>query len=319
MTMKKKSKKATALKTPSRSWRKILALVAAAALVWAYAYYDTIELKYMRWDIGPKVIDIAKAQGIDGFTDATGRQEVNPAHSTQDSYCFLVFGQSNVANSSNSPFQPKNELYNVYKGKIYKAANPLLGADGTGANPALEALDLFASKHPDKKIFIIPIAISGSSVLHWAKTGELHDKLVEAVNEAKTLGLPITHVIYHQGEADCAIETPPGYYKKALRSVLGDVRALGVNAPIFLGLASQHKSFTCPDVSNPDCYVQCPKLLVAQAELCREMKDVFPGVNSDQVVGWSHRHDGYHFDAQGETLFAREMDRILEEYTAKTR
>ncbi|GAB6038444.1 hypothetical protein JCM15519_30030 [Fundidesulfovibrio butyratiphilus] len=316
MTIKKHSKTAAAHKR-LRVLLVVVALSAAMAWIWGSFCDDITQLKYMRWEIGPKMIDLAKFQGTEGFTDTSAKQEVHPVYSPADSYCFLIFGQSNVANSSASDFQPRNELYNLYKGKIYKATPPLLGADGILSNPALKALDIFASKHPGKKIFIISISISGSSVFHWAKDGSLHNKLVQAVAEADRAGLPITHVIYHQGETDCTIHTPVGYYKAALKSVLDDVRALGVTAPIFLGQVSMYKSFDCPDVSNPDCYTQCPRLLRAQAELCREIENVHPCVNSDRIVGWSHRYDGYHFDAQGEALFAREMDRILEDYAAK--
>jgi len=296
--------------------RKGVAVVAVAALLLSAAVYwrESITLLALQYAMGDKMIHI-RDQQKPGFTDLKNKVLCKDDIPDKENICVLVFGQSNVANSSSSAFQPRNRLYNIHKGNIYVAAAPLLGSDGVGSNPALEALDYWADKHPDKNVFILPIAISGSSVFHWVKTGELHDKLVEAVNEAKKLGLPITHVIYHQGEADCAIGTPAESYRTALRSVLRDVRSMGIPAPIFVGEVSLHKRFDGSPVSDPKSYTRCPELVAVQRDVVREFPDVYFGVNSDELVPYDHRFDGYHFDADGQTAFAREMARLMDEKT----
>jgi hypothetical protein len=46
----------------------------------------------------------------------------------------LVFGQSNSANSGETPYKSRQGVYNFYKGKLYRAQDPLLGATGDGGS-----------------------------------------------------------------------------------------------------------------------------------------------------------------------------------------
>src|SRR5688572_30663637 len=77
--------------------------------------------------------------------DRTGRQRVEIAEALF-SRCaaILVFGQSNGANSGDTPYIPKHRVFNfnVFDGQCYVARDPLLGATESKGNFASRLGDM---------------------------------------------------------------------------------------------------------------------------------------------------------------------------------
>src|SRR5262249_29184473 len=64
-----------------------------------------------------------------------GREPVPVATATRGrTMVALVFGQSNAGNSGETPGKPQRGVFQYYRGEIFEARDPLLGASGDGGS-----------------------------------------------------------------------------------------------------------------------------------------------------------------------------------------
>ena len=97
----------------------------------------------------------------------------------------LVFGQSNAANFGESPHTAREGVYNFYQGKLYAAQDPLLGAHGDGGSVWTRLGNkLIASQHYDAVVFIA-LGIGGAPLARWKPDGDLHPRLLEAIQDVQ--------------------------------------------------------------------------------------------------------------------------------------
>ncbi len=205
----------------------------------------------------------------------------------------LALGQSNSANfGQGSRKSPKN-VYNFYQNKLYRAKDPMLGADGTEAStwPRLGNL-LVNSKHYDTVVFAT-IGISASTISRWKPGGDLHASLISTLQSLKQNGLIVTHLLWHQGESDALIQTTTGDYQQSFKEMLKSIRQQRVTAPIYISIASRQRG-------------QPPNTAIrkAQYELTQQDDSILLGPDSDQLGG-SFRRDGTHFNSAGLDLLAQ--------------
>jgi hypothetical protein len=197
----------------------------------------------------------------------------------------LVFGQSNSANSGESRKRANDGVYNFYRRKLYRAEDPLLGADGNKGSVWTRLGDKLLEEKLYDAIVFIPIGVSNTSIMRWTSGGDLHLRITNAINDTKKKGLKISHLLWHQGEAD--VKVSKNEYKKAFLNMLWSIRIQGVEAPIYIAIATKcGKRWGNTEIQE------------AQKELINISEGIYPGPDTDSL-GFCYRYDGCHFSDEG--------------------
>ncbi|WP_428568098.1 MAG: hypothetical protein ACP59X_08885 [Solidesulfovibrio sp. DCME] len=217
----------------------------------------------------------------------------------------LVVGQSNASNTVDPGYAAAEPVYAYAGGACHRVRDAIPGATGNkGSSWARLGDRIIASGLYDTVIFA-DIARGGSSILHWGPGGPLNALLTETLDALAAENMRPTHVLFHQGEADCLLGLSRAEYGVVLEAVLGDIRAHGGPASdIFVSRASLYLDPACGDKRNPTCYVACPAVTAAQTEAADPERKIFSGPNTDLLVPWFDRNDGYHFTDLAADRFA---------------
>ena len=206
----------------------------------------------------------------------------------------LVFGQSNSANSGETPKAAVTDaVYNYYRGQLYRAEDPLLGADGKGGSVWTRLGDRLIERNLHDAVVFIALGIKDSEIARWQPSGDLHQSILDAIQDLKNHHLSITHLLWHQGESDALLKTDADEYKRMFRGMLASIRKQGVEAPIFVSIATR-----CGTNRGE------PSLQRAQSELVDLAHGIYPGPNTD-TLGLAFRVDGCHFADEGQDETAR--------------
>lgn len=203
----------------------------------------------------------------------------------------LVFGQSNATNSGEVRYASQENVYNFYRGKFYRARDPLLGATDRGGSVWTRLGDQLIKQGCYKTVVFVPVGVGATDIARWTLRGDLHPRILSAIADVKDSGLEFTHLLWHQGESDAA-RTSTAAYQARFRNMLASIRAHGVSAPIFVSAATR-------------CYGQLPDKTVrrAQRDLVDVAKNIYAGPDTD-TLGPRYRFDGCHFSAEGLALAA---------------
>jgi lysophospholipase L1-like esterase len=224
----------------------------------------------------------------------------------------LIMGQSNAANTVEILYRPHQAVYMYYDHACYKAADPLLGASDLLGSSWTRLGDKLIERGLYDKVLLVSIARSGSSVLNWGRYGDLPTLFRKTIRNLKADGISVTHVFFHQGEADCPVGMSREDYRVVLASFIRQLRfALGEKPAIFISQASRYRKYDCPDNADPNSFATCPAITGAQADAVDESRRVYAGPNTDMVVPYDQRPDGYHFSAAGAEAFAEAWLPIL--------
>lgn len=237
-----------------------------------------------------------KAQGYDK-TEGREPVEFNKIH---DSVVLFTFGQSNSANYGqwNHLYTCKHEVFNYFNDTIYKAKDPLLGANGEGASVWTLVGDKMIEKKMAESVTIIPIGIGGVEISAWAKGGKYYDLLLKTLDEIVSHRIKVDYICWHQGESDNIANTPKEVYIKQFLTIREAFRSRGITAPFIVARASYH----------PDCLEEnygCSKeIRDAQKELTEKYDDIFAGPDTDKLNKLYQRADGIHFSYIGQRMHA---------------
>ncbi len=211
----------------------------------------------------------------------------------------VAFGQSNSANYANVRTESQKATYNFFSRNLYAARDPMIGANGMGGSvwPLLGDSLQMAGLY-DAVVFAT-IGVGSTNIVRWAPGGDLHTKLLDAIDELSEANLHITHLLWHQGEMDAQLGTTPEDYTKAFHAMLRGIRERGVRAPIYVSLATR-------------CYENdgVEALRNAQKGLRDLPQGILPGPDTD-ALGPEYRHDGCHFSAKGLVAASRLWLRAL--------
>jgi hypothetical protein len=216
------------------------------------------------------------------------RRAVPLAHlASQRVMVALAFGQSNAANFGENPRQAGAGVWNFHQSKLYAAHDPLLGAGGDGGSIWTRLGDrLIAATYYDAVVFLT-LAVGDAALARWTVNGDLHPRLVEAIRDVQSHGLPITHVLWHQGEKDARLHTSKQAYKQMFMDMVSSLRHHGVTAPIYVSVATR-----CQKVRAQE------EIRQAQQELVDMNKGIYAGPDTD-TLDWRYRYDGCHFSDEG--------------------
>lgn len=212
---------------------------------------------------------------------------------------FLAVGQSNAANYGEGEYTPKNEVYNYYEGKLYKAKEPLLGAEGSGSSPWTRLADMVIDNGLYKKVIIVPCAIGGSSIQCWSE-GDCRVQLEETLNYLKKDDIQLTHVLWFQGETDNVDNTSSAQYKSDLKKIIALIRADQKNAIFYPSITSYFP------FNNNNPFGIDSNITNAQKDVIEEVNNVKSGPNTDSLNLAFYRADAVHFTEKGLDRLARE-------------
>ena len=215
----------------------------------------------------------------------------------------LVFGQSNAGNWGESRKTAGPLVQSFFRGHWSRAKDPLPGANGNGGSVWTRLGDkLITAKLYDRVVFV-PAAISSSHISEWAPGGLLHPDLLRNVREAQQAGLVFTHLLWHQGESDVALGTGADDYKKRFVAMISAIRGLGVNAPVFVAVATRCGQYP------PNAEIRAAQIGVVNSSF-----GIFAGPDTDQLdVGY--RRDGCHFNDRGLDAHANLWLKIIRDHT----
>jgi hypothetical protein len=86
-------------------------------------------------------------------------------------------------------------------------------------------------------VIFISIGVANTSIARWTVGGDLHSRIKNAISEVKKQRLEATHLLWHQGESD--MKTSKQEYKKMFMNMLSDIRSRGIQAPIYVSIATR--------------------------------------------------------------------------------
>ncbi|WP_231584019.1 sialate O-acetylesterase [Desulfovibrio sp. TomC] len=217
----------------------------------------------------------------------------------------LVFGQSNASNTVDPGYDSRQPVYAFFGGSCQKAHDALPGATGAKGSSWPRLGDRVVSSGLYDTVIFADIARGGSSILNWGPGGTLNPLLLNTLDDLIAQGLPPTHILFHQGEADCALGLDAPDYRAMLEAVVSQIRQrVGEENDIIVARASLYLDPVCSEHSDPACYRSCPTLTAAQTEVANPARRIFSGPNTDLLVPWFDRNDGYHFTAKAADRFA---------------
>jgi hypothetical protein len=222
-----------------------------------------------------------------------GKTEIACPSQDETTAVLLVIGQSNAANYQGQRHKSgDDQVVNFAGGHCYRAASPLLGADGEmGETWTLLGTKLIQSGLY-RTVILIPAAVGGSSVSRWAADGDLNTMMIGVIRSAR-MRYAITAVLWDQGAEDFRLHTPEIQYRQNLKSLIDTVRAEGVRAPFFITRCS---------IGDRDWSEDNP-ISRAQKSLVDDQQAIFDGPNTDHDVTAIDRYDGYHFAATGQEKY----------------
>jgi|RhiMetdeSRZDD1v2_1073273.scaffolds.fasta_scaffold420274_2 hypothetical protein len=199
----------------------------------------------------------------------------------------LAFGQSNSANFGENLRTAGEAVYNFHHGKLYTAQDPLLGADGDGGSVWTRLGDrLIATKRYDAVVWLT-LGVGGSALARWTADGDLHPLLLEALRDVQRHGLPITCLLWQQGEQDATLRTSKQAYKKMFMDMVSSIRHQGVTAPIYISVTTRCQKLRANE-----------EIRQAQHELVDPGKGIYAGPDTD-TLDLRYRYDGCHFSDEG--------------------
>jgi hypothetical protein len=204
----------------------------------------------------------------------------------------LVFGQSNSANFGETPRGAGPNVYNFAEGHVYLAQDPLLGAAGNGGSVWTRLGDKILATMPYDAVVFIPIGVDNTHIARWTSTGDLHGRIVGAIDDARAAGLDITHLLWHQGESDNALKTTRVQYRAMLMDMISSVREHGLTAPIYISVASQ-----CGEAASAE-------IRQAQMGVISIADGILPGPDTDTLGPAFRLPGGCHFSDDGLEQFA---------------
>ena len=235
-----------------------------------------------------------------------GKIEITCPIQDEKTAVLLLVGQSNAGNHQGQRHQSADDrVVNFVDGRCYRAASPLLGADGQRG----ETWTLLGNKLVQSGLYhtviLIPAAVGASSVRRWAAGGDLSAMLMAVIGAVKAR-YTINAVLLDQGTTDFVERMPEGEYRSDLKSMIDSVRAQGVHAPFFITRST----------AGPPDWTEDNPVARAQATLADNRNAVFDGPNTDRDVTPLDRYDGYHFGASGQEKFTGAWMRLLQEREA---
>lgn len=224
-------------------------------------------------------------------TSVGGKTSVAIGSPDENTGVFIVAGQSLAGNhngSLSSPASTAVQNLNPFTDVLYRMKDEMIGASGTGAGCFIPYLgDALISEGRFNRVIFVTPAIGGASVFNWSPAGQLNHRLIACIRRCQRLGLPISGILWCQGETDNQIGTTQAAYEASLRAVVASSRGAGYTGPWFIAKESIISS------------VASPTIVAAQTAVVNPSLGIYGGPNTDSLTGGTNRGDGTHLTNAG--------------------
>lgn len=270
------------------------------ATSYAYRLFPIEQLGALRRAVAP---DEGRPFDLAVYSDTKGREAVSCWDIDPNAAVILAMGQSNAGNYGETRYRPVQQVFNFNwaDGKCYRAEDPLLGSTGDRGSVWTRLGDALIESHRFKQVVIVPIGVGGSSVRDWAGSHGPAQRAVLAQEALSRVGLHITHVLWHQGEAD--YEMHKEVYSRLFANMTEYIRSHGINAPVFVATAT-----ICNNTG-------ADQIREAQRELPFKLANVYAGPDTDALDSIYDRRDNLcHFSDRGLALHARMWRDVILRY-----
>lgn len=253
------------------------------------------------------------AQGWGGNADTQGKQEVPcTIDGSRDKIAVIVIlGQSNAANHGSGTYVAKNRVdnFDIYSSKCFKAADPLLGPSGKGANFATRLGDILIERRLFERVIIASIAMGSTTVEHWAEEGMFNPLIGVLVRKLHDANLSPDFILWHQGEGNPGVGDSNGrQYRKNLLEVIRTFRQYGVTSPFFVALTTR-----CGGA-----HLNAENIRNGQRSATNRAIGIFLGPDTDQFDN-TFRYDQCHFNEIGLDRHAAAWADVLAEFISSSR
>jgi Carbohydrate esterase, sialic acid-specific acetylesterase len=240
---------------------------------------------------------------IGRLTGKVGSELVTCPQQDERTAVLLILGQSNAGNHGGQKTKSEygSRVINFFDGRCYIAASPLLGSTGTWGEYWTETANLLLRSGRFETVVLIPAVVSNTAVARWA--GDLKQMVRQTLGGVATARLTVTHVMWHQGEADAARGTREDDYRSHFLAFVASLRALNVKAPVYVSVATK-----CL-LAGP--HVEGNPIARAQIALAGASGNLRAGIDSDQLLGEMDRFDGCHPSGSGVAKMASEWAKLL--------
>ncbi len=246
-----------------------------------------------------------------GYKDVSAKQRLPREAVRPGAAVILALGQSNLANNEGGRYLARTGVFNFnfFDGGLYSAHDPLLGCSDEHGGVLARLGDKLVEQEVFPQVVLIPLAVSGSSIRHWMEEGGLFPRVERAKRLLDEQGLAITHVLWHQGEADAddrfAGAMPRHQYLVRFLMLMQRLRVMGIEAPVFVAVAS-----ICGNQGSDE-------IRTAQRLLPQIMPDIIQGPDTDNLSGEEYRVGGCHLNDAGLDLHAQMWVNILASQRAR--
>ena len=298
----------------------IIFVLSAGSVVAALSLYVAYAVKEYRWPRNEVVriyrTFIPRESGNDSYYARFGRLDKYPTKtripcpkSDTSTAVILAIGQSNLANQSEHQFASDyaTKIVNYYNGDCYPAGSPLLGSTGDAGEPLTLLANKLVAGHFFQQVILIPAAIGGSSMHEWQLGGKLNQMMLDVIDQVQA-HYRITHVVWHQGESDFVSKTTTSDYVRMFQSMIASIRMHGVDASVFVSIATMCKEVATWNANN--------SVAIAQRAVVDPAADIYPGPDTDALLIDADRYDGCHLTRSGQVKLA---DGLLEAITRANR
>ena len=284
-------------------------LLAVAGLALAYGYgvtsyafrlFPIEQIGLLKRAVIP---DEGRETDVAAYSDTTNREVVSCWSIDPNAAVILAMGQSNAGNYGETRYRPIQPVFNFNwaDGKCYRAEDPLLGSSGDRGSVWTRLGDALIESNQFKQVVIVPIGVGGSSVRDWAGPHGPAQRAVQAREALSRVGLHITHVLWHQGEADYGMHKD--VYSRLFAHMTEYIRSHGINAPVFVATAT-----ICNNTG-------ADQIREAQRELPYKLANVYAGPDTDALDSIYDRRDNLcHFSDRGLALHARMWRDVILRY-----
>lgn len=236
---------------------------------------------------------------VPGNSDTGGLSVIPaPIDSSITNIVLILGGQSLGSNTSGALYTPTNNTkinnVNIYDGASYQIGGNLLGCSNSTIGPGnvgAYLADAIISAHPTYRVWLVPIAIGGTSIADWS-TGNLKDRAGQAMRRLKSRGItpstPNTYFIFQwmHGETDAGLGTSSAAYQAGFASVVSNLTSNGFSGRIFVNLETYNAGVTSATIRS------------AQTALVNGTT-IFQGFDMDTIGAGGRGADNEHLNPTG--------------------
>ena len=223
----------------------------------------------------------------------------------------FTFGQSNAANFGQTRHTCLHNVYNWHNDTIYKAKDPLKGADGVLGSTWSRLGDLLVESGFSENVLIVSLAMGNSTISDWSLGGKYHKKLIKTIEKLNHQNIEVDYILWHQGETDNINNTSKKDYIDSFFKMYNSLNFNNKKPPFFIAIASYipREELLVEKQKGTDTIIQN-----AQKTIAEKAPNIHLGPNTDELIQSYYRHDGLHFSTLGLDKHAEKWLHTLKNY-----